>query len=121
MRYGVNFGKFLLIGLPLILLGATAAADGVPVRITNDGTDDVVVTVIDLSTRPRAVILQNARINGFATLPVSVAADSSGRATIAWTAVSADPDLRKCGHAESVQADNSSAVTVHADYDCSGA
>jgi hypothetical protein len=106
------------MGLPLILVSATAAADGVSVRITNDGTEDVVVTVYDLSTRPRTVILENARINGFATLPVSVAADSSGRATIAWTAVSVDPNSRKCGHAESVQTDNSAAVTVHADSNC---
>jgi hypothetical protein len=105
---------------PLALLATPAfSADGVSLNITNDGTDDIVVTVYDTTLGPKAVVLAHARINGFTTVPLTVAADDTGRGNISWTAVSADKNDRKCGHADNLGLGDASAVTVHADADCS--
>ena len=67
--------------IPLLLLGSTAlGGEGVQVTIKNDGTDDILVTVYDMTVGPNAVVLAHARINGFATIPLSVAPDETGRA-----------------------------------------
>jgi hypothetical protein len=103
---------------PLLLAGAALADDGVDVKITNDGTEDIVVTVYDLNTTPKRVVLANARINGFTSVSVSLVGDASGKASLSWTATSIDPTFPKCGHANSVVG-NASSVTVHADSSCS--
>jgi hypothetical protein len=106
--------------LPLLLLGSTAlGGDGVAVKITNDGTENIVVTVYDMTLGPNAVVLSHARINGFTTVPLSMVADQRGRANVSWTAVTAGSNARKCGHEDSVNLSNSSSVTVHADSSCS--
>jgi hypothetical protein len=102
--------------LPLVWAGA-ASAEGVDVKITNDGTQDIVVTVYDMSTSPQRVILTNARINGFTSVPISLIADSTGRANLSWTATSTDPTFPKCGHADTVVS-NDGSVNVHADSSC---
>ena len=116
MKSAMTVGLVSIVGWGSLL--PAALAQGVQVQILNDGTEDVVVSVYDLSTRPRTVILENARINGFTSLPVSATTDATGHATIAWTAVSVDPTARKCGRAASVQATGSEPVKVHADSDC---
>jgi hypothetical protein len=117
----------ILSSLPLLLLSAAAAggSSGVDVTIANDGTEDVVVTVYDTSTQPNgqpsAVVLARERINGFTRIPVSLTADQTGRANIAWTAVTADPAdprSRKCGHASQVGLTDSALVSVHTDSEC---
>lgn len=107
----------VLCSLPL-LVSETALADGVQVKISNDGTEDIVVTVYDMNTRPRSVVVQNARINGFSTLPISASIDASGMANLAWTATSVDPNSRKCGHDQTMGLGNDAAVHVHADSSC---
>ena len=82
----------ILSCLPLLLVSAAAVGglNGVDVTIANDGTEDVVVTVYDTSTQPNAAcVLSRERINGFTKIPVSLAADETGRANLAWTAVTA--------------------------------
>jgi hypothetical protein len=107
-----------------VLLLASAAAlgglNGVDVTIANDGTDDVVVTVYDTSTQPNTVILAHERINGFTRVPISLSTDDSGRGNIAWTAVTADPNSRKCGHAASQGLTDSASIAVRADSTCGG-
>jgi hypothetical protein len=112
----------LLGGVLLVLFGTTAMGglNGVDVRITNDGTDDIVVTVYDTTTEPRHVVLANERINGFTTIPISLVADEGGRANLSWTAVTADPNGRKCGHESNSGLTDSASVHVHADSACSG-
>ncbi len=108
-----------MTALPLAFLAKPAFSDnGVSLNITNDGTDDIDVTVYDTTLGPKAVVLSHARINGFTTIPLSVAADATGRGNISWTAVTADTTNRKCGHAENMGLGDSAAVTVHADSDC---
>jgi len=111
-------GGLILSCLPLLLAGPVLADDGIDVKITNDGTEDIVVTVYDMSTSPKKVVLINARINGFTSVPISVIADANGRASVSWTATSVDHTSPKCGQAAAV-VENAASVSVHADSACS--
>ena len=53
--------------------------------------------VSDTSTQPNAVVLAHERINGFTRIPISLSADERGRGNVAWTAVTADSNSRRCG------------------------
>ena len=108
----------LILALPLLMIGAALGGEGVQVKITNDGTQDIVVTVYDMNANPRAILLQNARINGFTSVPISAIADATGRANLAWTATSVDATSATCGHADTLGLANDSAVNVHADSSC---
>jgi hypothetical protein len=112
----------MLSCLPLLLLSAAAVGslNGVDVVISNDSTDDVMVTVYDTSTHPSSVVLASERINGFTRIPIALSLDESGRGNVAWTAVSVDPRSRKCGHATNTGLMDSQAVNVHVDSECSG-
>ncbi len=117
MRFSVRTA--IIIGcLPLFCAGVAMGGEGVQVKITNDGTEDIVVTVYDMNTEPHRVILENARINGFTSLPINVIGDSTGRANLSWTATSIDKDMRQCGHDE-VAVSDEAALNVHADSNCS--
>ena len=109
----------LILALPLLLIGTALGGEGVQVKITNDGTQDIVVTVYDMNAKPRAILLQNARINGFTSVPVSAIADATGHANLSWTATSTDGTSAKCGHDDTSGLRNDSAVNVHADSSCS--
>jgi hypothetical protein len=112
----------MMSALPLVLVSAAAVGglNGVDVVITNDSTDDVMVTVYDTSTHPSSMLLASERINGFTKIPVSLSADETGRGNLAWSAVSVDPRSRRCGHATSTGLTDSQAVSVHADSECVG-
>jgi len=109
----------ILSSIPLLFAGVALGGEGIQVKITNDGTEDIVVTVYDLNTRPQRVVLENARINGFTSVPINVIGDSTGRATISWTATSIDRNSPECGHDEGVELGDSSSLRVHADSSCS--
>jgi hypothetical protein len=115
-----KIGKVLLLSAaPLLLVAATAlGGEGVEVNVTNNGTEDIVVTVYDTTIGPNAVVLAHARINGFTAVPVSVAPDASGRGNVSWTAISVDSNSRKCGHEDNTGLGDSSSVNVHADSSC---
>jgi hypothetical protein len=105
--------------LALALIGATAlAGDGVNFKITNDGIVDIFVTLYDMNTEPKSVVVDHQRVNGFTTIPVSASADAAGRANISWTAISVDSRDRRCGHAARAGLDNDASVNVHVDSDC---
>jgi hypothetical protein len=109
----------LILALPLLTIGTALGGEGLQVKITNDGTQDIVVTVYDMNAQPRAILLQNARINGFTSVPVSAIADATGHANLSWTATSTDGTSAKCGHDDTSGLRNDSAVNVHADSSCS--
>jgi hypothetical protein len=117
MRVTINAALFLCC-LPLVLAGTALGGEGVQVKITNDGTEDVVVTVYDTSAQPQRILLQNARINGFTSVPISAIADATGRANLSWTATSTDAASPKCGHDAPRGVSNDSAVSVHVDSSC---
>src|ERR1700689_1889874 len=62
----------MMVSLPLLLSSQAALGglNGIDVKITNDGTENIVVTVYDTSTQPNSVVLAHQRINGFSTVPV---------------------------------------------------
>jgi hypothetical protein len=109
----------LLLALPLLLVGTAVGGEGIQIKITNDGTQDIVVTVYDMNVEPKHILLQNARINGFTSVPISAIGDAAGRANLSWTATSTDAASPKCGHADAVTLGNDSSVNVHADSSCS--
>jgi hypothetical protein len=111
---------FILASLPLSLAGTAFGGEGIQVKITNDGTQDIVVTVYDMNASPQKIVLQNARINGFTSVPISAIGDANGRANISWTATSADSNSPRCGHGSPAGLGNDSSVSVHADSSCSG-
>ena len=84
---------------------------------TNDGTEDILVTVYDMGTRPERIVFSNARINGFTSMPIFLFADADGKANLAWTATSADAMFPKCGHAK-LEVANAASVNVQADSQC---
>jgi hypothetical protein len=116
--------RLILSGLPLLLVGAAAHSglSGVDITLANDGTEDVLVTVYDTSTQPngqpKAVVFTRERINGFTSIPLSLTADQTGRANIAWSAVTVGTESTKCGHATQAGLTDSSLVSVHADSEC---
>jgi hypothetical protein len=112
----------MLICLPLLLSSQAALGglNGIDVKITNDGTENIVVTVYDTSTQPNSVVLAHERINGFSTVPVTLIADAAGRANLSWTAITADPNLHRCGHASNAGLTDADSVNVHADSECLG-
>jgi hypothetical protein len=69
----------ILVFLPLLLFGTALGGEGVEVKITNDGTTDILVTVYDMNTVPKRLVLTNTRINGFTSVPVSLVGDASAR------------------------------------------
>jgi hypothetical protein len=107
----------LILSALALLSAGTALGQGVEVKITNDGTEDILVTVYDRTTQPERAVLTNQRINGFTSVPISLVGDATGRANLSWTATSADPDSQKCGHADTVVG-NDDSVNVHADSTC---
>jgi hypothetical protein len=109
----------LATAIPVLLAGAALGGEGVQVNITNDGTEDIVVTVYDMNTRPRRVVLENARINGFTSVPINAIGDATGRANLSWTATSADRSSPKCGHADTVAVNNDGSLNVRAESSCS--
>lgn len=119
MRFNMNRASWLSCA-PLLLVGgfAVGGLNGVDVRITNDGTQDIVVTVYDTTTKPRQVVLSNERINGFTTIPVSLVPDEGGRANLSWTAVTVDSNDRRCDHETQSGLLDASSVHAHADSDC---
>ena len=108
----------ILSCVPVFLAGTALGDNGVDVKIINDGTEDIVVTVYDMNTSTGQMVLTNTRINGFTSVPISLVADADGRANLRWTATSTDRTFPKCGHAHTIVG-NASSVNVHADSTCS--
>jgi hypothetical protein len=110
----------VILGFLLTLLaGAEAVGDDmVAIRITNDGTDPILVTVYDMNAQPPGAVVVSQRVNGFAWIPVSVTADAQGTGHIRWTATNADAGLHLCGHRGKYGLGNDDSVRVYADSSC---
>jgi hypothetical protein len=115
---GPAWAALILTCLPLLILESTARADGIDVTISNDGTENLVVTIYDMNSSPKRAVLTNARINGFSSLSISLITDARGKGRLSWTATSTDPTFPRCGHSD-VTVDNAGSVSVHADSSCS--
>ena len=102
----------------LLASGSALADDGVPLKIINDGTTDILVTVYDLNASPRRVVVAGQRINGFSAVPISVTAGADGMGNVSWTATTGDRDGRLCGRADRQNLANDTEVHVRADTPC---
>jgi hypothetical protein len=116
---GKLLAALIVTAIPVLLTGTALGGEGVQVRITNNGTADIVVTVYDMNTNPERVVLENAHINGFTSVPINAIGDATGRANLSWTATSTDANSRKCGHDDTVSVSNDGAVNVRAESSCS--
>ena len=118
-----NRGAAALIYL-LLSLGCLSAfgqeGGGVMLTISNDTSDNLLVTIYDLGASPRQQVLSNRPIYGNASITVSITEDDSGTGHLWWTAMSLDRDMRKCGHDEKANLNDGDTVNVYADSDCSG-
>jgi hypothetical protein len=104
--------------VPLLLFAVPALADGIALNISNDGIEDIFVTVYDMNTQPITAVLQHERINGFTTAPIFASVDATGRANLSWTAISVDDSARLCGHGAKRGLEGGALVSVHADSVC---
>ena len=112
------FNRLSLACLLLCLTSASAYADGLTITISNDTTSNIFVTVYDLNTSPVQKLLSRQLMNGFATVSVSAAVDSTGQGHLSWSAITVDPDMRQCGHQDKPNLHDGDTVHVHADGDC---
>jgi hypothetical protein len=114
----------LTIALTYLLFcmgGAAVYGDaGLTITVRNDTTDNLIVTIYDRNTSPPQKVLSNEVVLGSASIPVSISADASGQGHLSWTARTADPDMRMCGHNDKANLNDGDTVHVQADGDCSG-
>jgi hypothetical protein len=116
----VYLHRALALGIvPLLLFaGPALSGDGVALNITNDGIEDIFVTVYDMNTNPYTTVVEHERINGFTKVPISATADAMGRANLSWAAISVDDRDRKCGQGARIGLDYDTLVSVHVDSMC---
>jgi hypothetical protein len=107
-----------ILAMACMFAGIAQGSDGIPVKLTNDTSSNVVVTVIDLNLNPEQVLISNETIYGFASLSIRVSPDASGFGHIRWTATSGDIRSRTCGHKETDQLSADSVVHVSANNSC---
>ena len=112
----------VILGFLLTLLaGGTAIGDDVvalTLRISNNDTDDILVTVYDMNADPPGAVIVRQRINGFAWIPVSVSAGSAGFGHVRWTATSAAAGQHRCGQHDTHGLGDDDSVPVFADSPC---
>jgi hypothetical protein len=109
----------VILGLLLTLTGVTAAGDDmVALKISNDGADDILVTVYDMNAEPPGAVIVRQRISGFAWIPVSVTSGRAGFGHIQWTATSAVSGRHRCGQRDAHGLGNDDSVSVFADSRC---
>jgi hypothetical protein len=103
----------------LLLLGAAVRADDskVGITITNDDTNDIMVTVYDMNTHPHSALLVNERIGGFSSVPISIATNSGGNGHLYWTATTA-ADKPQCSQNDSSSLSDGATVHVYGHSDC---
>ena len=103
----------------LVLISASAfGGGGLIVTIANNTTENLLVTVYDLNTSPVKRVMSDQTINGFASLPVTIAADDSGEGHLSWTATTVGRDMRMCEHNDTANLNDSDTVNVSADAEC---
>jgi len=91
---------------------------GVMLTISNDTSNNLLVTIYDLGASPRQQVLSRRPLYGNASITVSITQDASGRGHLWWTAMSLDRDMRKCGHDDKADLNDGDTVNVYADSDC---
>src|ERR1700677_418498 len=112
---------FLTLAALSMACSAAHAGDTVTISITNNDTDDILVTVYDMNTQPHAKVLDGQRISGFASVPISVAAGAGGTGHVFWHATTLHPDRPRCGQRDKTGLSNEGSVHVFAHSQCPSA
>jgi hypothetical protein len=89
------------------------------VSLRNNTSSTLLVTVYDLNAN-RQKLLASEEINSFASVNVSISADSSGYGRLAWTATNTDHDFQRCGHHTKTRLKDGDVVAVYANSQCGG-
>jgi hypothetical protein len=112
--------RFLAFACGIFLSGSTAVLGdgGLMITLSNDSSDNILVTLYDQGTQPPQQLLSNRAIYGNASMTLSISAGRQGHGHISWTAVTADKDMRKCGQGENRHLNDGDTVNVHANGDC---
>ena len=110
----------IILGLSLMLLASAEAVadDSVMIRIYNDDADDILLSVYDMNAQPPEAVIANQRINGFAWIPILVAAGAAGKGHLKWVARTVDPSFHRCGYEEMHGLENDALVSVSVDSSC---
>ncbi len=110
----------MILGLSLMLLASaeSVADDSVMIRLYNDDPDEILLSVYDMNAQPPQAVIANQRINGFAWIPVLVAAGAAGKGHLKWIARTVDPGLRRCGNKEMHRLENDAFVYVSVNAGC---
>jgi hypothetical protein len=109
-----------IAGLSLMLLmsAAAVAEDPLTIRIYNDDADAIVVSVYDMNAQSPEAVIAHQRINGFAWIPISVAAGAAGKGHVKWFARNVDSSFHLCGSQEVHGVAYDALVYVFADSSC---
>jgi hypothetical protein len=111
--------RILLACAASMLAGVLAfAGSGLTVKINNDSTDTILVSVYDLNANGPQRVLSNEVINGNASVAVPIAADDQGQGHVSWRARTSDTDMRMCGRGDAGNLKDGDTVPVHADAAC---
>jgi hypothetical protein len=116
--------RAVAIAYLLLSLGCLSASGqeggGVMLTISNDTSDNLLVTIYDLGSSPRQQVLSSRALYGNASITISITQDASGKGHLWWTAMNLDRDMRKCGHDDKANLNDGDTVNVYVDSDCSG-
>ncbi|HEY0803016.1 MAG TPA: hypothetical protein VGD54_19430 [Steroidobacteraceae bacterium] len=118
MRITSKAGIILGISLALLASGSASAGDTVQLRLYNDGSDSIVVTVWDLNARSAGPAVISERIDGFAWIPVLVNAGADGNGHIVWTARNDDEAFLRCGRRDMDGLGEDESVRIIVDSSC---
>jgi hypothetical protein len=118
MRITSTAAVILGISLAPFVGGPARAGDTVPIRLYNDGSDPIVVTVYDLNAEFPRPAVTSQRIDGFAWIPLTVLAGADGSAHIVWSARSGDESFKRCGQREMEELGDEETVHLFTDSDC---
>jgi hypothetical protein len=122
MRGDNAFVKQVVIcGALLLFEVSTAFADSLTVRIQNDDTQDVYVSVYDQNTMNHNPVLSGERINEGQYKDISITADGNSRGSISWAATRADPNNPGCGSGDKSGLANNDLVSISAQGTCTDA
>ena len=118
MRITSKAAIILGISLALLASGSASACDTVQLRLYNDGSDSIVVTVWDLNARSAGPAVISERIDGFAWIPMLVNAGADGNGHIVWSARSDDETFLRCGRRDMDGLGEDESVRIFVDSRC---
>lgn len=119
MRIAPSLTAASLIAGVLAFATHRASADArVTLHIANGSTDSLIVSLHDRNLRRRQQVLSGQVINGNASISITVSADAKGQGHVYWSAMTLDPDMRRCGHEDKRGVNDGSTIQVSADGAC---